>query len=222
MAASEPILSMIHPAMINLVLVRHGQADGVTPVPGLIGTALSPLGSKQANRVAQRLAVVPFDALYCSDMARAHQTALEIHRHHPKAPLMVDPDIQEISSFQVRDFPHAKTKAEREKLHQQRERVTRFAQYLGSNHKPGEVVGIIAHNGLNGMLMGELARLKPRETIRLVSSHTGVTFAALSTKPSHLVIRLMGCTRHLTDSQITFQNLRHIGPPNHLVPYPAR
>lgn len=215
---AEPIFAMINPQMINLVLVRHGQADGKTPVPGLVGTALSPLGRKQAERVARRLSEAPLDALYCSDMARAHETATAVHRHHSKLTLQVDPDIQEISSFQVRDYPPARTALERKKLHQQRERVARFAEKLRSSHQPGEVVAIIGHNGLNSMLLAELARLRMRDTIRLVSSHTGVTFAALSVDPSHIAIRLMGCTRHLTASQITYQNGGHAGPPGNLLP----
>ena len=38
----------------------------------------------QAKRVGAAFASTPIDALYSSDLKRAHWTALQIHRHHGK------------------------------------------------------------------------------------------------------------------------------------------
>jgi broad specificity phosphatase PhoE len=52
-----------------MVLVRHGQAgcDGVG-LKGFVGPALSIIGQQQAARAAQRLAALPLDHIYASDI----------------------------------------------------------------------------------------------------------------------------------------------------------
>lgn len=78
-------------------LVRHADAyAGLERLAhGRIDPPLSPVGEAQAARLADRLAPVPVDAVWCSDLLRARQTAepvaaghgLELHR---------DPRLQEV------------------------------------------------------------------------------------------------------------------------------
>ncbi len=69
------------PGATQLLLVRHGQSAPFVegePFPMRDGHGdppLSPLGRWQADRVGDRLAEEPFDALYTSTLQRTHQTA---------------------------------------------------------------------------------------------------------------------------------------------------
>jgi hypothetical protein len=70
-------------------------------------------------------------------------------------------------------------------------------------HKPGQLVAIIAHNGLNGMLLAEMVGLVYRRSIFFHSSHTGVTVANVSLTAPTISLRLMGCTRHLPPKMVS-------------------
>jgi len=60
-----------------LCLVRHGESEWnrESRIQGQSDPALSELGLKQAEAVAERLAASEWDLLYSSDLARAYQTA---------------------------------------------------------------------------------------------------------------------------------------------------
>ncbi len=74
------------------VLLRHGQ----TPMSvekrfsGMVDAALTDVGQAQALAVAQRLRDVPFDAVYCSPLKRARQTADALGRDY-----LIDDDLRE-------------------------------------------------------------------------------------------------------------------------------
>lgn len=66
----------------QLYLVRHGQTEWNLEGrwQGQQDSNLTSLGVAQAKAVAQRLAHVPFDMLYSSDLGRTHNTAKAIAR----------------------------------------------------------------------------------------------------------------------------------------------
>ncbi len=202
--AADTLLKLIDPGCLNLVLVRHGQPDGTVRCPGLIGGGLSRLGRRQAARLATRLAALPLDCVYTSDMARAHQTAEAVCAFHPRAPFRVLPDIREISVFQVAGMPPARTAEERRRLHEERARVRRFARLVRRQHKPGQLIAMIAHNGVCGMLLAELSGLAYRRLIPFVIAHTGVSVAAVAAAPPVVTLRLMGCCRHLGPEMVSY------------------
>lgn len=85
--------------MTLLYVVRHGQTHG--NLEGLFcghtETALTPTGIAQAEALGRKLAVVPFDAAYASDLSRAGDTAAFILGANPAAPpLRVDPRLREM------------------------------------------------------------------------------------------------------------------------------
>jgi probable phosphoglycerate mutase len=67
--------------MSELWLIRHGETDWnkTRRMQGSLNVGLNALGRTQAAQVAQRLAVLaasePFDAIFSSDLDRAHDTA---------------------------------------------------------------------------------------------------------------------------------------------------
>jgi len=63
--------------VLELYLARHGQSqdneNGL--IQGQTSTPLSPLGERQAACLGNYISNIPFDAVYCSDLERAVQTA---------------------------------------------------------------------------------------------------------------------------------------------------
>ncbi len=74
---------------MRLILVRHWETEENKrrEVQGHKHGKLSSLGIKQAKRVAQRLKKEKINFIFSSDLARASDTAKEIHKFHPKTPI---------------------------------------------------------------------------------------------------------------------------------------
>jgi broad specificity phosphatase PhoE len=74
---------------MTLVFVRHGESEVNTRdiVQGWLDLPLSERGRSDAARVAGRLAVLDVAAVYCSDLARASETASVIAAPHELTPL---------------------------------------------------------------------------------------------------------------------------------------
>lgn len=82
---------------MQLVLIRHGESvanrDGI--IQGHFDAPLSPAGLAQADALADALATQTFDAIYCSDLARAHETGRRIAARLG-LPLTLEPRLREI------------------------------------------------------------------------------------------------------------------------------
>jgi broad specificity phosphatase PhoE len=84
-------------AVTTVLLVRHGETDwnrehrwqGWADVP------LNELGRRQAAELAGRLRGVRLDAVYSSDLRRAHETAELVAAEHG-LPVVADPGLREI------------------------------------------------------------------------------------------------------------------------------
>lgn len=87
--------------MCELLLIRHGEQQFRENIPlgEALDAPLSELGWKQARAVGERLAPARMDAVYCSNMKRAYDTANEIARHHGLTSTVVD-DLREIDLWQ--------------------------------------------------------------------------------------------------------------------------
>lgn len=82
--------------MLELWLIRHGETDGNASrrIHGITDAPLNELGLRQAELLAPRLAGVSFDAVYASDLQRAHRTALTAL---PGAEVRLDRRLREMS-----------------------------------------------------------------------------------------------------------------------------
>lgn len=82
------------PTATRISLVRHGQQDrpqGPVFIPGdWDDLPLSELGRRQAQAVGEALADTQVDVVASSRLVRAHDTALQIAKHHGLEPLLFD------------------------------------------------------------------------------------------------------------------------------------
>ncbi len=84
--------------MTRLILVRHGRSEAnlTHTFAGLTDAALSELGKKQAQALADRLAATEhIDAIYASDLSRAVDTALPTAKRFGLT-VKTDKDLREI------------------------------------------------------------------------------------------------------------------------------
>lgn len=83
--------------MAWLLLARHGETDWNREGrwQGHADVSLNERGRDQARELAQRLACERFDAIYSSDLARAHETAL-IVAEQLRMPVTTDAGLREI------------------------------------------------------------------------------------------------------------------------------
>lgn len=84
--------------MAELWLVRHGQTDWNIEgrFQGQADVPLNAAGRAEAQKLANELACVPFEAIYSSDLERARETAEIIAAPH-ELPVRVDERLREIS-----------------------------------------------------------------------------------------------------------------------------
>ena len=90
------------PGATDLLLIRHGESEAAQmgkPFPLVDGHAdpdLAENGREQAERLAQRLAKVPIDALYVTSLCRTAQTAAPLAGRLGLTP-QVEPDLREVN-----------------------------------------------------------------------------------------------------------------------------
>src|SRR5438093_966133 len=83
--------------MTTLLLARHGETDWNREGrwQGWADPPLNESGRAQARELAEQLRLTPFDAVYSSDLLRAHETAEIVAAPHA-VPVVADPGLREI------------------------------------------------------------------------------------------------------------------------------
>ena len=81
---------------MQIYFVRHGQTEWnlLGKMQGNTDIPLNDIGREQARRTAEKLKHIPIDAIYCSPLIRAYETA-EIINQNWKLPLFVDERLRE-------------------------------------------------------------------------------------------------------------------------------
>ena len=153
----------------RLLAIRHGETawNVDTRIQGHLDIPLNETGRWQAERLGRALATRdPIDAIYSSDLGRAHDTARAIARH-TGAPLALHAGLRErgFGSFEgqtydeiARRWPEESERWRQrdpgwpppdggESLLQVRERVRLALNELVSRH-PGQQIALVAHGGV--------------------------------------------------------------------------
>lgn len=198
---------------MRIYLVRHGQteenATGI--IQGWNPGKLTPLGIEQAERLAQRLKAIRFDAIYSSDSARAANTAQIITRFHD-TPIQFTEQLRErhMGIFQGRQFEEfnqaqmqsglgdTNFKPEGgESLDELRHRATSFVQSLREPHLRQTIL-LVAHGRWNTMLLGAALGASVEESLLLKQTNTCVNILEWDER-GIFTVPLLNCATHLTD-----------------------
>jgi broad specificity phosphatase PhoE len=135
----------------TIYLARHGETDWNAEErwQGHADTPLNERGRRQARELAERLADVPFAAVYASDLRRARETA-EIVAAGRALPLRIDPRLREIDVGSWQGLTNAeiagRERSDGETLEAFRERVLGALGEIATAND-GETVLVVAHGG---------------------------------------------------------------------------
>ena len=174
--------------MVKIILVRHGETEWnrLHQIQGSKSdTPLNNTGKQQVKRLALRLKKEPIQAIYCSPLERALETAWTIASHH-RLEVLLEPDLKEFDLgelegtkiedldksyreilFITRDGETFPRVPGGESLREVQQRAWSAIQRIISQHPEGEIV-IVSHyfllltilcQGLNLPLM-EMSRLR--------------------------------------------------------------
>jgi len=209
-AMSQSLLVQQRVDALMLLLIRHGQPGPAkaSPVPSteFLGKPLTATGLKQAQYLATRLAPLPLSHLYCSNMARAYQTAKATHDLRPDLPFEIRPDLQEVSSWHTPGVPAPRKAEDRQRARDEIDRVGKFAAHLRRKHKPREIVAIVSHGDWNNLLLATLAGVPARRHLRIMQDHTSIMVVNLW-PDGRLRLAMANCTRHLPASLLGSKNI---------------
>ncbi|MBA2742165.1 MAG: histidine phosphatase family protein [Actinobacteria bacterium] len=151
-------------AETTILLVRHGETDwnAERRVQGHTDRSLNEVGLEQIRALAQELADEPLDAIYASDLARAHETARAIA--DPRGlPIETLPELRErdfgtwegLTDAEVFErYPEAHTGSwgDAETREELAERVVSTLLQIAGAHPGGRVL-VVTHGGpLRAML----------------------------------------------------------------------
>lgn len=172
----------------RVFLVRHADSGG--PRDPVLGMHLSDPGRRQARALAARLANWQVDAILCSDMHRARETAVAVHSFHLDTPLIVDPTFREASAGALAAYERGEPG--RGDLHARMEAAWERITTL-----PFRVAVIVTHNGLIKYLLGRTIQYEGSARPRLHSALTGITGIHVRAR-GRALLRFFNDTHHLT------------------------
>jgi broad specificity phosphatase PhoE len=212
---------------MKLIFVRHGQTtwNAEDRIQGQLDPELSQLGLRQAAAVAEALAMEKADAVYSSDLQRAHVTAAMI-ADRLSQPVITTPVLREvnlgvwqgmsISEIQEKypeDYAAYRQDSIRnrpamaERIESVIDRTRHFIEMVMREHPTGNVIAV-AHGGvIRGALCCAL-NTGPELYRRVRLENAGITALALqSSGRSHLHSMNETCHLKLLDEQAALEEV---------------
>lgn len=197
---------------MRLYIIRHGQTDSnaARVVQGHNQTPLNDLGLEQALKVAQRLALEDIDCIYSSDLKRARETA-KIVTDVCKVSLYLTDKLRERSYGVYDGKPFSKYEQaflnsglEKHEFRPEggenylevRNRAADFLTLLFSRYTNNEVVALVAHAGINKMLLSCLLGKSIEDAMRIEQKNTCVNIIEVDSDGAG-VAEIVNCTSHL-------------------------
>ena len=171
-------------------LIRHGEVEQALEGRffGHTDVALSATGLAQVDALAHRLGAEPIEAVYASDLCRARQSAAPLAAGRGVEPVVV-PALREVAmgrwegltfrEIRARE-PEAATRwladpvtfafPEGENLRDLRDRVVPAVEALVAAHAGGRVA-VVAHGGVNRVILGEALGMPLGNVLRLAQDY---------------------------------------------------
>jgi broad specificity phosphatase PhoE len=128
------------------------------------------------------------DALFCSDMYRAHETASAIRKYHAEIPFVVDAVFREVSASTLEEELDAADGELQARLEAAWQQIVTL---------PYKATAIVTHNGLIKYFIGRAIRYGRKLKPRFHSAYTGITALEVKTT-SHVSLQFFNNTTHLT------------------------
>jgi broad specificity phosphatase PhoE len=138
----------------TILLARHGETDWNRDGrwQGWADPPLNELGRQQAATLAEQLRDTPFDAVYTSDLKRAHQPAVIVAAPH-EVPVVPDPALREIDIGSWSGLTKAEIderfgddRPDGETREQHAARIVAAVERIARSH-PQERILIVTHGG---------------------------------------------------------------------------
>lgn len=178
----------------KIIIVRHGETDynKEQRMQGWLDIPLNKIGRSQAKSTAAKLRNTPVDALYSSDLRRAHETAERI-AHIVKKEIVPSAALRErdmgIFAGWQWEFEHDPVKDQLwsefiearsnedldwnkhrgESMRQMTQRITQFMQHLHSVHTNQTVV-IVTHGGTINRILEHYQIKSASEGFRMITN----------------------------------------------------
>ena len=205
---------------MKIYFIRHGQSMNNSGQSRFHNVPLTSLGEKQIKRAAKALSHERFDALYCSPLERALQTATILYKKLQINPY-VHPDFSETGfSGGEADFSRDKMKAmyphaildksitndgwapKGETSQEVYERACRITQWLLSRHpRPSSQVIVVTHGHFGSVFLGSLIGKIYDGKTRFSQYNGAITRADYIEE--HWRIRFQNRISHLPENMLT-------------------
>jgi alpha-ribazole phosphatase len=182
---------------MKLLIVRHGETkDNLAGViQGQGPGELTELGRRQAQLLGQYLKDEPIDAVFCSDLARARETLIEILNFHSLSPQFTA-DLREknfgdlegrpwheyLEVWQASCLSRIEFRPPRgENFIDVRERIDRFLALIRKKYQ-GQTVLICSHGGTIRILLAALLNHDPQDLFLEEISNASISTVSLNDK----------------------------------------
>ncbi|MFQ6042762.1 MAG: histidine phosphatase family protein [Candidatus Poribacteria bacterium] len=207
---------------MQLYLVRHGQSQNNVGNTSAHNVPLTALGHEQVRRAADALAGKEFEALYCSPLDRALQTAAILHSRLNLTPY-VHPDFSEVDfcwgepnaaveqlqssyPFAVMDASISNNgwaPADSETEDEAYERAGKVVRFLSARHPAEKArVLVVSHGRFGSILIGYLlGGARPCGHSRYAQNNGGVSLIEIA--KGKIQLRFLNVTAHLPGELLT-------------------